>query len=235
MGLFSKKSKSKLRMRGFPGHVDTCKCLYLVAEKGVQIDFDLLDLVGYEHEADSFLILSPFGKVPCLNEGDMVISGVASILPYLDIKGAGQSLTPKKAARLGEQNYWIEVGQKQVLPHVNTLLDEQILKPMVDASYVHDHEKINAALYGIDRVFEVADKQLKGINYFASDYTFADIHWAPYMHFCEITGHDDLLSERSHLRQWFDRIKARKNGAINTYNVLPGLEQIRSKEFRSVA
>lgn len=237
MGLFSRKKKSQgnIHMRGFPGHIDTCKCLYLVAEKGVKIDFSLLDLTGHEHEADAYLTLSPFGKIPCLGEGDTVISGAAAILPYLDVKGVGQSLAPRKAARLGEQNYWIEVGQNQVLPHVNTLLDEQVLKPMEDAAYVPDQDKINNAISEIDRAFSVADMQLEGKDYFANDYTFADIHWAPYMHFCEITGHHDLLSKRSNLQKWFDRIKARKNGANNTYNVLPSLDQIKNKELRSVA
>jgi len=237
MGLFSRKKKPEgnIHMRGFPGHIDTCKCLYLGAEKGVKIDFNLLDLTGNEDKADAYLSLSPFGKIPCLGEGDTVISGAAAILPYLDIKGEGQTLTPRKAARLGEQNYWIEVGQHEVLPHIDTLLKEQVLKPMQDSGYSPDQSKIDTALRAIDHVFEEADKQLQDKDYFASDYTFADIHWTPYLHFCEITGHHDLLSKRPNLKLWFDRIKARKNGTQITYNVLPGIEQIKNKELRHVA
>ncbi len=237
MGLFSRKKKSQgnIHMRGFPGHIDTCKCLYLGAEKGVPIDFNMLDLTGNEQNADAYLSLSPFGKVPCLGEGDTVISGAAAILPYIDVKGAGQSLTPRKAARLGEQNYWIEVGQREVLPHINTLLDEQVLRKMQDADYKPDQSKIDTALRAIDRVLEVADKQLQDRDYFAIDYTFADIHWAPYIHFCELTGHDDLLSSRPNLKAWIERIKARKNGTQITYNVLPSLQQIKSKDLKHVA
>ncbi|MDX2504281.1 MAG: glutathione S-transferase family protein [Gammaproteobacteria bacterium] len=222
-------------MRGFPGHIDTCKCLYLGAEKGVQIDFNTLDLTGNEHQADAYLSLSPFGKIPCLGEGDTVISGAAAILPYIDIKGAGQSLTPRKAARLGEQNYWIEVGQHEVMPHINTIIDEQVLFQMKDKDYKPDQSKIDAALQAIDKVFDAADKQLEGKDYFASDYTFADVHWVAYMHFCEITGHHDLLNKRPNLKSWLERIKTRKNGTQITYNVLPDLEQIKNKELKHVA
>lgn len=237
MGLFSRKKKSQgnMHMRGFPGHVDTCKCLYLAAEKGVQIDPDLLDLTGHEHEADAYLGLSPFGKIPCLGDGDLVISGAAAILPYLDIKGGGQSLTPRKAVNLGEQNYWIEVGQYRVLPHINTLLDEQVLRPMSDPAYTSDQEKIDAAISGLDLVFGVTDKHLEGKDYFTADYSFAEIHWMPYLHFCDITGHGDLLEKRPNLKQWFDRIKSRKNGDRKTCDTLPSLEQIKGKDLKYAA
>jgi len=237
MGLFSKKKKSQsnLHMRGFPGHVDTCKCLYLGAEKGLQIDFNMLDLAGNEQKADAYLSLSPFGKVPCLGEGDTIISGVAAILPYIDIKGGGQTLVPRKAAKLGEQNYWIEVGQSVVLPHINTLINEQVLKQMMNADHLPEQSKIDAALRAIDKVFDVVDKHLQNRDYFAMDYTFADVHWVPYIHFCEITGHEDLLNNRPNLKAWLERIKSRKNGAQLTYNVLPNLEQIKSKQLEQVA
>lgn len=237
MGLFSRKKKvqANLHMQGFPGHVDTCKCLYLAAEKGVAVDPALLDLTGHEHETDAFLALSPFGKIPCLGEGELVISGAAAILPYLDIKGAGQSLVPKKAANLGDQNYWIEVGQSQILSHVNTLLDEQILKTMSDPAYTPDQEKIDAAVTEIDQVFDLVDKQLENKDYFAGSFTFADIHWVTYLHFCDITGHGDLLAKRPHLKSWFERSKARKNGTRSTYAVLPSLDQIKGKDLKYVA
>lgn len=237
MGLFSRKKKSQgnIHMRGFPGHVDTCKCLYLAAEKGVQVDVQLLDLTGHEHEDEAFRALSPFGKIPCLGEGDLVISGAAAILPYLDVKGAGQSLAPRKAARLGEQNYWIEVGQRRVLPHVNTLLEEQILRPMSDTGYVPDQAAIDTAVSELDLAFSIADKHLEGKDYFAGDYSFAEIHWAPYLHFCAITGYGNLLDGYPHLKLWFDRIKARKNGTRNTCAVLPSLDQIKGKDLKCVA
>lgn len=237
MGLFSRKKKSggNIHMRGFPGHVDTCKCLYLAAEKGVQMDVELVDLTDREHENDAFRALSPFGKIPCLGEGDLVISGAAAILPYLDVRGSGQSLTPRKAARLGEQNYWIEVGQHRVLPHINSLVEEQVLKPMTNPSYTPDAARIDAAVSAVELVFSVADQHLNGKDYFAGDYSFAEIHWAPYLHFWVMTGYEGRLARYPHLKLWFDRIKSRQNHGRSTYAVLPSLKQIQGKELKYVA
>lgn len=237
MGFFSRKSKTQesIRIKGFPGHIDTCKCLYLAAEKGVDIEYDLLDLTRSEQQQDSYLSLSPFEKIPCLVVDDTVIPGVTAILPFIDIRGAGQSLTPRKAARLGEQNYWIEVGMNQVMPHVSTLLDEHVLENMTDADYVPDQDKIDKAIQAIEIVLDAVDRQLDGKEYFADDYTFADVHWVAYIHFCEITGHSDLVDKRSNLKAWFERIRNRKNGNINVYNVMPSLDQIKGKVLKNVA
>lgn len=237
MGLFSRKKKAErgIQVRGFPGDVDTCKCLYLAAEKGVQMNIELVDVTIREHENAPFRALSPFGKVPCLVEGDLVISGAAAILPYLDIRGSGPSLTTKKAARLGDQNYWIEVGQYHVLPHVRRLIDEYVLRPMVSSSGASDPVQIDNALNAVERVFTVADEFLKGREYFAGDYSFAEIHWAPYLHFWVMTGQEPRLDAHSNLKRWFDRIKARVCHGRNSYEMLPSLKQIQGKEFRYVA
>lgn len=237
MGLFSrtKKSQGNMHMRGFPGHVDTCKCLYLAAEKGVPIDTDLLDMTGQEHEKGAYLALSPFGKIPCLGDNSLVISGAAAILPYLDIKGGGKSLTPRKAAHLGEQNYWIEVGENEVQPHINVLLEEQVLNSMTDPDYTSEQNRVDAAINEISRAFDVADRHLEGKDYFTNDFSFAEIHWVPYLHFCEITGHGDLLDKRPQLKRWFGQLKSRKNGARVIYDVLPNLEHIKGKELKYAA
>ena len=237
MGFFSKKKKApdKLQIKGFPGHVDTCKCLYLAAEKGVMIDLNLLDITQKEHEDSAFRSLSPFGKIPSLSETNLVVSGVASILPFIDIKGGGQSLTPKKAANLGLQNYWVEVGINHVLPNINILVEEHVLYPMRDSSHQPDEEKIGSALKELGNIFSVADIHLKEKKHFANDYSFAEVHWVPYLHFYHITGHKTLLNQYPNLEQWFEDMKTRKKGSLNTYDVLPDLEQINGKNIKHVA
>lgn len=237
MALFARKKKSQeaMHLTGFPGHVDTCKCLYLAAEKGIQVSPDLLDITAREQDGSGFRQRSPFGKLPILAEGDLVISGAEAILPYLDIRGTGQSLTPRKAARLGEQNYWIEVGCTRVMPHVNVLLEEHVLRQMADPSAEVDQERVDRAKAEIDLAFQVADRHLEGRDYFAVEYSFAEVHWAPYLNFCEITGHGDLLEQRPRLRRWLDRLRARSNGGRRSWDALPDLDQIRGKRLRSVA
>ena len=232
MGFFSRKKKvnKKLQIKGFPGHVDTCKCLYLAAEKSLDIDLVLLDMVEKEQDNDAYLSLSPFGKVPSLIDDSLVVSGVAAVLPYIDIKGSGQSLTPKKAANLGLQNYWIEVGREKVLPHINALIEEHILNPMKNSSYSEDQEKMTVAKDTINNAFSIADKHLEDKKHFANDYTFAEVHWVPYLHFCSITNHQDLIDKHPTLKQWFEQMQNK-----SSYQALPSEVQIKGKDFKNVA
>lgn len=237
MGLFSKKKtvQRNLKLHGFPGHIDTSKCLYLAAEKGMKIDTVLLDLTVNEDQDTEYLNLSPFGKIPCLDDNQKMVCGISSILPYMDIKGAGKSLTPRKAAHLGEQNYWVEVGQTEVMPQVNTLLDELIIKAMTKPDSTSDKARIDSAVKALDRAFSLADEHLEGMDYFTNDFSFAEIHWLPYLHFTDITGHGELINKYPNLQRWFNQVKARKNASTLTYSALPSLEQIKGKELRFAA
>ena len=45
-----------------------------------------------------------------LNHGSFSAMGEGAIMTYLDRKGQGQSVRPKKARVLGDQNYWLEIS-----------------------------------------------------------------------------------------------------------------------------
>ena len=125
MGLFGKrKSKQQpaLQLRGYPGDPGTNKCLLMAAERGVQLETQLVDIGERACDSPEYRALSPFGKVPCLRDGDFVTSGAPAVLAYLDIKGNGNSLNPKKASILSEQNFWVDLAQRFADPVVTRLV-----------------------------------------------------------------------------------------------------------------
>ena len=96
MGLFgSKKPKkeSRMQLRGFPGDTSTHKCLLMAAEKAVQLDVELLDVIGGACDRQDYRAISPFGKCPCLTEGDFVTTGAPAILAYLDVRSKGRGIS----------------------------------------------------------------------------------------------------------------------------------------------
>lgn len=69
-----------------------------------------------------------------MTHGPVTISGTNAIETYLDIKGQGAPLKPKKARHLGDQNRWIEVANQlldqenkvdQVMNRMNDVLGQQ--------------------------------------------------------------------------------------------------------------
>lgn len=220
MGLFSRKKQTgeAVRLLGHPAHADTCKSLYLAAEKGVQLKAELVDIHSEQYPDQELRSLSPFCKLPCLVEGDFVTSGIAAVLPYLDVRGGGQSLTPRKAQHLGTQNYWIEVGAREVLPRVEGLVEGQ-----------------SGHADGLQKVFDGMDAHLQGKECIVGAFSFADVHWVAYLHLCEVAGQGGLIDERPNLKAWFERLKVRKGNHGIAYAALPSATDIQRGELSSTA
>ena len=222
MGLFSRKKKptEKVRLLGYPGHADTCKSLYLAAEKGVQLDAELIDIRSEQFPDEALRSVSPFGKLPCLVEGEVVTSGIAAVLPYLDVRGGGQPLTPRKAQHLGTQNYWIEVGAQQVQPRIEALVDDQ---------------SAEAAKDGLQKIFDGMDAHLQGKECIVGAFSFADVHWVAYLHLLHVAGQDSLIDERPNLKAWFEHMKVRKGSHGIAYEAMPSAADIQRGEFANAA
>jgi hypothetical protein len=101
MGLFGlggKKEKpaaasknDKISLTGGSDAV-TAKCILTAGIRGVEIDINLS------------------GDGVSLTHGPVSAKGESAIITYFDKKGLGQSLRPKKARILGDQNYWMDVA-----------------------------------------------------------------------------------------------------------------------------
>ena len=120
MGLFGFGSKketpadTKMSL-STDGSVACAKCVLTAGVRDVDIDVDT----------------SGSGPLT-LNHGSFSAMGDGAITTYLDRKGRGQSVRPKKARVLGDQNYWIEVSNmldkgeqvEAVLNRLNSVLGD---------------------------------------------------------------------------------------------------------------
>ena len=93
------------------------QCLLLAGIRGIELQADI--------SADDTVTLT---------HGPVTLTGVSAIETYLDIKGQGAPLKPKKARHLGEQNRWIEISNQlldqhqkvdQIMQRMNEILAEQ--------------------------------------------------------------------------------------------------------------
>ena len=100
MGLFgfgNKKEKvadTKMSLAA-DGSVACAKCVLTAGVRNVDMDVD-----------------TSGGDTLTLNHGSFSAVGEGAIVTYLDRKGQGQSVRPKKARVLGDQNYWLEISSK---------------------------------------------------------------------------------------------------------------------------
>jgi glutathione S-transferase len=239
MGLFGKKEAKKPRMqlRGFPGDVNTTKCLLMASEKNVQLDVELLDVLDGACDRQDYRDISPFGKCPCLKEDDFLTTGAPAVLAYLDVRGKspGGLMNPKKAAIFGHQNYWIQIATEIAEPAVAELVEEKICGPMSDSDYSEDAARCAMARETLEQVLDELNsqldgKQLDGRKFIVSDYCYVDIYWTAIAHLCSLMGEQDLIDSRNHVKTWYERVQAR-----DSFANLPTLDDIKQKQLRSVA
>lgn len=234
MALFGKKkAKNKtvrMQLRGFPGDSNTEKCLLMAAEKSIPLDVELLDILEGASDQQDYRAISPFGKYPCVKEGDYVTSGAPAVLAYMDVRGQGGQLNPKKAAFYGEQNYWTQVVNRVADPAATTLMLEKVCGPMSDSGYAADADKIAAARETLESVMNQLDAQLDGKNFVIGEYSYADIYCTAIAHLCTLVGEQDLIDSRSNVKAWYDRVKSRPS-----YASLSSLDDVKQKQLKSVA
>lgn len=82
------------------------RVLLALEAKRLSYESRLLQFSKGEHKAPEFLALNPRGQVPCLRDGDVVVSESIAILAYLDRKTPEPPLfgrTPAESGRIWQQ------------------------------------------------------------------------------------------------------------------------------------
>ena len=218
--------KTKMMLFGIAKDPDTLKCLMTAGEKGVDIDSRVVGETALSADSQEFRSMSPFGTTPCLKDVDFVLCGTSTIMSYLNDKGFGPSLIPRNGVARAIHYQWSELATQHAAPHVAKLISGDIGETTVAA--------LAALLDALD--VQLQDKRYRG-DFIVGEYSLADIHWAPYVHCCEITGKGDLISSRAAVKSWWDKVKSHKSTSKENYiayDVLPTIDEIKANELRSI-
>ena len=232
-----KKAQYMLQLLGTPWDADTLKCLIAAAEQGMEMYSGYLDVLSNEQDTESYRSIFEFGTYPGLKEADYNIAGSTGILAFVNARGLGFSLTPKNVVDAATQNFWIDFAVTEATPHINTLVQENIVKQMVDASYSQDSVAIDQARSNLEPILNALNKQLTGNQYVIGKYTFADVHWTALIHLLCLTGSQDLVEQLPEISRWYKSLAGRKSNCgqdIISFSLLPSLEDIKNKQLSSV-
>jgi glutathione S-transferase len=218
MPFFRKKKKESgsTKLRGFPGDLGTVKCLVMAAEKQVKLETELLDTQAGEQDQADYRGLSPFGKHPYLQEGDVAAIGAEAALAYLDVRGQGL-FNPKKAQLFAHQNYWWQVADS-IGSSVESLLHAEAFGTSAEGA---DIAAIENALNALDAA------AVKG-KFIVGEYNFADVHWTAIAHFLVLAGKQDMIDSRANVKAWFAKVMQRPSAAS-----LPSLDDIKQKQLKA--
>ena len=185
--------------------------MMFIAESGMPVDMQVVDLFTGEHYKPPFEALNPNHLIPVLEDGDFRLTESSAILKYLAEK-SNSPLYPKdlqQRARINERMDW-----------VNTQLCRDLVYGVVYPQIFPTHkrrsdEAQDATLqWGKERAqgwLKVLNDHILGSNSYVcgNALSIADFFCAEYVYVGEVVGSD--FSAFPKVKQWLDRMKALKS------------------------
>ncbi|PTL84120.1 glutathione S-transferase family protein [Vitiosangium sp. GDMCC 1.1324] len=197
-----------MKLYGNPMSTCTRKVLTTLAEKGHEAQFVLIDLAKGQQKSPEYMAKQPFGVVPYLEDDGLSMYESRAIIRYLDAKLAGPKLTPSDLPSLARMEQWISIEHSYFSPNAMGIVMELFFKPM--RGLTPDMDKVNKGRDGSARALDVADRALMSQAHLAGDkFSLADICWMPYLQYLSATPHGNLITERPHVKSWWQRISTR--------------------------
>lgn len=208
--------RTKMILRGHPSCPNTAKCLQTAAEKGVDVDTVVISDVN----DSEFLGVSPYGIGPVLHDVEFVVYGTGAVMSYLDDKGFGPSLVPRNGVSRAIMYQWAIIATECVAPNLGDSINKEALVPLFD---------------GLEK--QVLNPPKRG-DFICGDFTLADIHWSACCNLIEIGGAGDLITSRSGVAKWYEKVKSHPSTSkekIIPFTVLPSAADISSGTLQGIS
>lgn len=185
-----------------------------MAERGIEVPRQEVDLRGGENRREPYLTKVPFGQLPALELDDgTVISEITAICEYLDEIATGPSLIGANARERAETRMWTR------------RLDLNVVEPLGNGfRYAEGLTMFSSRIHCIpqaaDDLKKVAqiwltrlDAMIAGRQFIVGDrMTLADIFLFCFLDFANTVG-QPLNPENRNITAWFNRMKARPSTA----------------------
>lgn len=185
------------------------KVRLFAALAGIDLELEPVDMPGGAHKRTPLIELNPWGELPVLVDGEVVLRDSQAILVYLARQYGGHQWWPDGAAQQGEVMQWLSVAANEIHHGPNTArLVEKFGYPL---------DK-NEALKISARILPLIDQHLNGHPWLALNRpTVADCALFPYLALSAQGGVS--LEPYPAIRAWMERVKA-----LPGYRSMPGTD-----------
>lgn len=174
------------------------KVRLFAALAGIPVDIVPVDFLAGEHKRPPLSELNPWGEIPILVDGEVVLRDSQAILVYLARRYAGEAWLPNDPATMAEVVQWLSTAANEVQngPGAARLVDK--------FGYALDKAD---TLRRAARILPLIDARLADHDWLALDRpTIADCAVLPYVALAPEGG--VALSDFPHIRAWIARVQA---------------------------
>ncbi|MBI2277188.1 MAG: glutathione S-transferase [Dechloromonas sp.] len=163
----------------------------------IQLDVVPVNFLEGEHKQPPLIDLNPWGEIPILQDGEVVLRDSQAILVYLAARYADESWLPRDPAGLGEVMQWLSTAANEIQngPGAARLVDK----------FGYAIDKADTVRRSA-RILPLIDAHLATRRWLALERpTIADCAVMPYVALAPEGG--IALQPYPHLLQWIARIK----------------------------
>ena len=144
-------------------------------EKGVPYTLEAVEL-----KSDAHMALHPFGKVPVMRHGEVLLYETQAICSYIDNNFDGPALMPEHAGPRGVAEQWISnVNCYMYDTLIRNYLFQYIFPKGSDGQ--PDRAAIDQVVPEVQKQIALIDKGLEGRDWLAGELSLADLFVAPIM------------------------------------------------------
>lgn len=166
----------------------------------LELPFERIDvnLGAQEHKAERFLALNPFGQVPVIEDGALVLADSSAILVYLAAEYGGPRWNPETPRLAAEQQRWFSVAAGPLAFGPAAARAHHLFNSPLD---------LGAAQARAHALFRVMDAHLAKCAFLlGGELGLADV--ANYAYVAHAPEGGVSLEDYRHLRAWVARVEA---------------------------
>lgn len=184
------------------GLVRDLRCIWALEEIGAPYQHKVMDPLKREHKSPEYLRLNPFGKVPTMTDGDLVLFESSAICTYLAekhnklIPAFG---TPQRA----KYNQWMAFCISTLEPWVSRVIGFDFF---TDTPNETTAALRKTAFENVESFLAVVDKELSNRDYFLVDFSVVDIVFGSAMIYL---AHTDIRQKFPAIDAYLKRLYSR--------------------------
>lgn len=180
------------------------RTLWLLEELGLPYELNRMDFHPKDLKSDAHRARHPLGRIPVLEDGDIMIFESGAIAEYIIERHKNGGLKPSvDAPNFSDYLQWFHYCEGMVMPPINTIVVQTILLPPER----RDETALGQAQRLLAKAVQPVEDGMQGKDYLVGDFSAADT----------MLGHSIMMAERMgivtdehpNLKAYIQRLKAR--------------------------
>ncbi|MFI5394327.1 MAG: glutathione S-transferase family protein [Candidatus Binatia bacterium] len=176
---------------------------WMLEEAGMPYEYKRISLREGDNKKPDFLKVSPGGKIPAIQDGDVMLTESVAINFYLAEK-CGKGLMPTDVVERAHVYQWSFWSVTNVQPPIITILQHTMVKPEAE----RDPKAVETARVQLPPYLDLLNRALQGKEYLVGNrFTVADLNVASVIGLGAFVGVD--FNPYPNMQAWLKRVQSR--------------------------